>query len=124
MPLLPSSSWLGIVLGSATSPNPNPISSPIPTPISIPNPNPNPNPNQDRLRREVEIAKTALSEEARARNRFGPIYLYAQPEDVLTRELWALAEANEHLDGLGFGFGLGLTLTLTRAVSLPAPSSG
>ena len=54
---------------------------------------------QDRLRREVETAKSALRDEARARNRFGPIYMYVAPEDSLARELWALAEANKHLDG-------------------------
>ena len=58
---------------------------------------------QERLRREIERAKPQLAEEARARNRFGLTYLYAQPEDPLARELWELAERNKHLDGFEIG---------------------
>jgi len=41
----------------------------------------------------------ACSSEERARNRFGPNYIYLPTADRLAREVWQLADEHRHLDG-------------------------
>ena len=52
------------------------------------------------LRAEVERAKAAIDEEARARNRFGYAYLFVgEGGGALAEEMWDLAEEHKDLDG-------------------------